>query len=735
MPPFREFLYQPGQLVPGTKLRVRRPLGYGGGGSVYEVWNETMQQDYVLKLVHPELLHRRKRSSVAREAAILAQLKHDNIVQIQWADWTRDKPPMFYLVMEKLEGHSLHSFINAASAKGEEIPLGFAINTAASILRALAYAHGRRVVHRDVKPANIFIHRELPQRWVAKLLDFGIGTILSDKDSTTPGFRGTYHYAAPEQLAGDKPTPACDIYSLGVVLYELLAGRGPFDDCGNTLDIVQAHLEKPAPPVSSWRNVPPALDALVLRLLDKDPARRPGDCIEIARTLDVIRKEMQGPPLSTDPPDIGSWVGAGAPSNKAGDTERMDSTWRDAAPSSGSLERVREDGRGGVPEEATESGLSEIHLLGAPLAMPGMDLPRRKAQPPPTTEYGPRNTLRMRPIERTREPSPTSPLWAPAPVVTPDAIRAVDGADRSFVDLMPLPVPLAPAIVADSVVAGRLPEPEAREPEPGTCPELAPVRATHDSSSDPTIYLGSVAERDCIQAQVAEPPCPRATPLPSIVGQSAALPVRAGIEAPVVGWPSVVSTSAQPHVMTARDKPPKRGSFAVAPAFLLLVLVIGGAAGLLLTLQELGDRTSKQSEPFDPLTTAQPESGHSRSFSPGVHAAVRPDATEPTTGRIPPADVLTERQDDPPNPAPRATSAPHTSAGVAVSNAADGSTPAPTPRQHGSIASPPRAVRSAAPSPKPPDAGAKAPQRAPSKPASSPRASGAGLERRPRAIF
>src|SRR5262249_18080926 len=156
------------------------------------------------------------------------------------------------------------------------------------LLKALGYAHEHGVVHRDVKPDNIFLH-QAGDLWVPKLLDFGIVAVLtSDRKTTAHGFVGTYRYAAPEQLLGVAPTPACDGYAAGIVLYEILAARGPFDDIKDEVGIARSHIDRPPPSPSQFCELPGDLERLVLQMLEKEPSRRPSNASAIAAQLESI---------------------------------------------------------------------------------------------------------------------------------------------------------------------------------------------------------------------------------------------------------------------------------------------------------------------------------------------------------------------------------------------------------------------------------------------------------------
>jgi serine/threonine protein kinase len=284
--------YQPGELVPGTVYRVMRRIGAGGMGTVYDVEDTTIGKRYVLKTLHPQL---GSREDLARrmknEARTLARLNHSNIVEVFTAGVTADDLRLPYYVMERLNGQSLRAVLE----KKGQLERQHAYHIGIDLLDALDHAHDKGVIHRDVKPDNIFLHRTPAGVTVTKLLDFGIVALLDDGTRETAGrFLGTLRYAAPEQLRGEKPTPKTDVYAASLVLYEILAGRGPFDDEADAHRIGAAHLHKPAPLVSRFVAVPRELENLLMAALSKDPALRPRDAFSFAASLRNLKRSEGG---------------------------------------------------------------------------------------------------------------------------------------------------------------------------------------------------------------------------------------------------------------------------------------------------------------------------------------------------------------------------------------------------------------------------------------------------------
>ncbi|WP_394838158.1 protein kinase [Pendulispora rubella] len=288
------FEYPSGILIPGTKYKVIRRLGAGGMGTVYEVEDTNIEKRYVLKTLHASLSSRADLAErMRREARALARLEHRNIVQVITADVTADSLRLTYLVMEKLNGHTLRTVLDNKTRLNVDTACRLSID----LLNALYHAHENRIIHRDVKPENIFLHRDADGTTVTKLLDFGIMTEADPETHTQTGhnrFIGTLRYAAPEQLSGRPITAQTDIYAAGLCLYEIITGYGPFDDLSSTSEIAHAHLNTIAPPISRHVRVPRQLEDIVRRALAKDPADRQHDAFTFAAELNRFRKSQQG---------------------------------------------------------------------------------------------------------------------------------------------------------------------------------------------------------------------------------------------------------------------------------------------------------------------------------------------------------------------------------------------------------------------------------------------------------
>jgi len=272
-----------GMPVPGTRYRVVRWLGAGGMGVVYEVEKDPGIRG-VLKMMSMKLAADAGfRARFFDEVRVIAQLEHPNIVKVFDYDMLPDGTPFY--VMELLIGKTVGEVLRG---KGR-VPPTVAYEITRQLLEALQCAHTNvpAVVHRDVKPDNLFLHAPRYGEPVLKLLDFGVSAIIG---GGLPGGEGTFSgspaYAAPEQIACRPVTPASDLYAAGLVLYELLSGVGPFDHHDGVTALLAAQCsEVPAPIDRHVRGLPPAIVKLLEDVLAKDPLRRPRDAYAFAERL------------------------------------------------------------------------------------------------------------------------------------------------------------------------------------------------------------------------------------------------------------------------------------------------------------------------------------------------------------------------------------------------------------------------------------------------------------------
>ena len=299
--------YQDGHLIVGTVYRVVRHIGTGGMGSLYEVEDTTVGRHFVLKTLHPELIDREDLAvRMQQEARALGRLSHPNIVEVITAGVTGDAFKMPFYVMERLVGHNLRTVIDVRKGEPGGIGIGNAYRICIDVLSALQHAHDCSMVHRDVKPENIFLHRSPSGATVTKLLDFGIVRMLNREASLTRGkFLGTLRYSSPEQITGTREIgPASDIYSLALVLYELLVGRGPFDDAGDAFKVGAAHAGQTPPPPSRFSRVAPQVEKLLLHCLEKQPEARPRSAGAFAAELHRALRDFDNTPSMATEVDL-----------------------------------------------------------------------------------------------------------------------------------------------------------------------------------------------------------------------------------------------------------------------------------------------------------------------------------------------------------------------------------------------------------------------------------------------
>ena len=274
--------FRPGEIV-GGRYEIIELLGSGGMANVYRAHDPQLGRDVAVKILadryiaDPAFVERFR-----REASAAAQLNHPNIVQVfdrGEADGT------YYIVMEYLVGPDLKSLIRTRGA----LPPLEAIDNAQQILGALAAAHRRDVIHRDIKPQNVMFASD----GLLKVTDFGIARAGTGSDMTEAGsVIGTAQYLSPEQAHGGELTSASDYYSAGIVLYEMLTGRVPFDGERPVAVAMKQINEPPVPPRSYEPGIPPALEAVVLKALAKRPSERYRSAEEFSAALADVRRQI-----------------------------------------------------------------------------------------------------------------------------------------------------------------------------------------------------------------------------------------------------------------------------------------------------------------------------------------------------------------------------------------------------------------------------------------------------------
>lgn len=267
--------------------RIVERLGHGGQGKVYRAIDTLVERQVAIKVLRPEIARDPEMLERFRaEAVALAKLNHPAIAQLYAFVCERGD---FYMVMEYVPGRTLGELIR------DEGPFAWprAVSIAASILDAVAFAHNAGVLHRDLKPANVMLTSD--DR--VKVMDFGIAQIAGKRKMTREGrIVGTVEYLAPERIRGAAPDERSDLYSVGIVLYEMLTGRLPFEASTEYATMMAQLNERPAPPRQLGIEVPEALAAVLDKALEKDPDRRFPDAASFAAALRSVLAEA--PPLA-----------------------------------------------------------------------------------------------------------------------------------------------------------------------------------------------------------------------------------------------------------------------------------------------------------------------------------------------------------------------------------------------------------------------------------------------------
>ncbi|MBN1262324.1 MAG: serine/threonine protein kinase [Anaerolineae bacterium] len=268
------------------KYRILEPLGRGGMARVYRAYHPQLDRYVAIKVLRPDLVEEEDfPTRFQREARHVATLRHANIVQIFDSDVEGD---LYYMVMELLEGDTLKARLNDYRVRGERMPWGEIVRILLDVLDGLDYAHSEGMVHRDIKPANIM----LTKRGQAVIGDFGIARMVGGTRYTLSGaLMGTVSYIAPEQGLEGESDARSDLYSLGIVFYEMLTQHPPFE--GDTpLAILMKHVSDPLPlPRQIDPEIPEAFERIVLKALAKRAEDRYQSAAEMAQALRDAARE------------------------------------------------------------------------------------------------------------------------------------------------------------------------------------------------------------------------------------------------------------------------------------------------------------------------------------------------------------------------------------------------------------------------------------------------------------
>nr|HET6902902.1 protein kinase [Ktedonobacteraceae bacterium] len=286
------------------KYEMRERLGRGGMAEVWKAFDTQLHRYVAIKLMHADLQNDPEfMTRFVREARAIASLHHSNIVQIydfQTADTADANSPMAYMVMDYVEGQTLADYMRDTVRVGKFLTPNELVQLFASISRAIDYAHRQGMLHRDIKPANILLDkRNTLQNPMGEpvLSDFGIAKLVGITGGTVQGtWLGTPMYVSPEQVQGQPGNERSDIYSLGIILYEICTGSPPFQGDTLTAIILQQVNTIPTDPSLVNPNISPALSAVIMRCIAKNPADRFGS----ASALTVALAEALHVPVPSD---------------------------------------------------------------------------------------------------------------------------------------------------------------------------------------------------------------------------------------------------------------------------------------------------------------------------------------------------------------------------------------------------------------------------------------------------
>ena len=279
-----------GDLLRG-RYRVERVLGTGAMGFVVAATDLEQGQLRAIKLMLPTALENHEAvERFLREARASSSLRGDHVAHVLETGDLDDGTP--FMVMEHLEGHDLAALLGrrVEMKLSPALPLGVALAIVLQACEALAEAHANGVVHRDLKPANLFLVKRDKSAIFVKVLDFGVSKILGDAatDDVTSSYAmlGSPHYMSPEQMRSSRDVDArTDVWSLGVIAYQLLTGRLPFEGKRLTTIVFNVLQGKPTPPSSFTKDLPPALEAAIMACLESDLDKRCPSVVDLAAAL------------------------------------------------------------------------------------------------------------------------------------------------------------------------------------------------------------------------------------------------------------------------------------------------------------------------------------------------------------------------------------------------------------------------------------------------------------------
>jgi eukaryotic-like serine/threonine-protein kinase len=317
----------PGSSLISDRYELGDRLGSGGMSTVYGATDRVLERTVAVKILAEHLSDDEKFvARFRREALAVARLIHPNIVQVYDTGVDSDR---HYIVMEYVEGRSVAQLLQRRGRLGSEIAAQIGIQSCAG----LEYAHRQGIIHRDVKPGNLMViggpaeraaspssHDPPTDEMTVKLTDFGIARAAEQTRLTQVGsVVGTAAYLAPEQARGDEATPAADVYALGVVIYQMLTARLPWEGTSLAELAIRRESESPLPPTSYDSSVPETLSTAVLRALEGDVADRYTSAKELSVAL-VAGIAGRQPPVASDEAPTRAMIGTGTAATRAMDS-------------------------------------------------------------------------------------------------------------------------------------------------------------------------------------------------------------------------------------------------------------------------------------------------------------------------------------------------------------------------------------------------------------------------------
>lgn len=275
----------------GNRYQIEDLLGRGGMSSVYKAYDPNLQRSVAVKIIHPHLSEQPEFvRRFEQEAAAVAQLRHPNIIQVHDFNHEGD---VYYMILEHVPGETLEKRLSALKRANLRLPLAETLHTLSRLCDAVAYAHERNMIHRDLKPSNVIINL----LGEPILMDFGIAKLVGSTavHTATGATVGTASYMAPEQILSKDIDHRADIYSLGIMLYEMASGTPPFEGT-SAMTVMRKHIKEPIPDIRMKNsNVPNTLVAVLERALAKRPDDRFVSAVEMGTALRMVAQHTLEP--------------------------------------------------------------------------------------------------------------------------------------------------------------------------------------------------------------------------------------------------------------------------------------------------------------------------------------------------------------------------------------------------------------------------------------------------------